>query len=169
MRLAVRLLQSRRDGTMSNPVMKKLCGALRNLGSEPTQNHCAASRRRCRSLDMWRQMKTRKPTFSHRFQRALLAPVHVPPLRGFGGGVMACPRFRFASYRGYSWCHASGVGCLRRNCAKPTLAHRNFGRAGSSVRAATHRKNFPSFPCFPWTKNGLWALAHAKTFRVVRG
>jgi len=58
---------------------------------------------------------------------------------------------------GYSWCHASGVGCLRRNCVKPTLTHKNFGRAGSSVRAATHRKNFPSFPCFPWTKNGLWA------------
>ena len=51
----------------------KLCGALRNLGSEPTQNHYAASRRRCRSLDVWRQMKTHKPTFSHCFQRALLA------------------------------------------------------------------------------------------------
>ena len=52
---------------------------------------------------------------------------------------------------GYSWCHASGVGCLRRNCAKPTLAHRNFARADSSVEAAT-LQNFSRFPCFPWTK-----------------
>jgi hypothetical protein len=41
-------------------------------------------------------------------------------------------------------------------------------RAISSVKAAT-LQNFPSFPCFPWTKNGLWAAAHAKSFRVVRG
>ncbi len=38
-------------------------------------------------------------------------------------------------------------------------------RAIPSVKAAT-LQNFPSFPCFPWTKNGLWTLAHAKSFRV---
>jgi hypothetical protein len=122
---------------MSNPVMK-LCGALRNLGSEPTQNHCAASRRRCRSLDVWRQMKTRKPTFSHCFQRTLLAHCwrwFMCRLRGFGGGMP----FRFAS-PSCSWCHASGVGCLRRNCVKPVLTRKNFGRAGSSVEAATLEK-----------------------------
>ena len=41
-------------------------------------------------------------------------------------------------------------------------------QAISSVEAAI-LQNFPSFPCFPWTKNGLWALAHAKSFRVFRG
>jgi hypothetical protein len=32
-----------------------------------------------------------------------------------------------------------------------------------SVEAAL-LQNFPSFPCFPWTKNGLWAAAHASFF-----
>ena len=27
-------------------------------------------------------------------------------------------------------------------------------------------KNFPRFPCFPWTKNRLWTLVHPKPFRV---
>jgi hypothetical protein len=37
------------------------------------------------------------------------------------------------------------------------------------IRQSNNPTNFPSFPCFPWTKNGLWAPAHAKLFRVVRG
>ena len=37
------------------------------------------------------------PLLPARIVGALLAPVHVPPLRGFGGGGMPCPRFRFAS------------------------------------------------------------------------
>jgi len=35
-----------------------------------------------------------------------------------------------------------------------------------SIRRSSAPTNFPSFPCFPWTKNGLWASAHAKSFRV---
>jgi hypothetical protein len=64
---------------------------------------------------------------------------------------------------GYSWCHASGVGCLRRNCVKPTLSRKNFGRAGSSSKAAT-LQNFPSFPCFPWTKNRLRTISPRQGF-----
>ena len=89
-----------------------------------------------------------------------------PRLWWRGGDAMPQVPLRFTW--GYSWCHASGVGCLRRNCVKPVLTRKNFAGAISSVEAAT-LQNFPSFPCFPWTKKRLWALAHAKPFRVVRG
>ena len=38
---------------------------------------------------------------------------------------------------GYSWCHASGVGCLRRNCVKPASAHENLAGAIPPVKATT--------------------------------
>jgi hypothetical protein len=37
------------------------------------------------------------------------------------------------------------------------------------IQQSSNPTKFPRFPCFPWTKNGLWALAHAKSFRVFRG
>ena len=42
----------------------------------------------------------------------------------------------------------------------------NRDSACHSIRQSSNLINFPRFPCFPWTKNGLWAAAHAKSFRV---
>jgi hypothetical protein len=88
--------------------------------------------------------------------------------------VAGCHAPGFASLHLVAWCHASGVGCLRRNCVKPVLTRKNFGRAGSSVEAANPIKIFrafrafrgqkmgcgrqptPSLPCFPWLKNCMF-------------
>jgi hypothetical protein len=69
MRLAVKLLQSRRDDTMSNPRWScaEHCGT---WGGSPPNT-------------------TPEPRGG--------GTILVPPLRGFGGGGMPCPRFRFAS------------------------------------------------------------------------
>jgi hypothetical protein len=65
---------------------------------------------------------------------------------------------------------------------KPTLTHKNFGRAGSSVRAATHRKNSEfsvlsvvkkwavggsprqAFSCLSWLKNLAFRLENTFEF-----
>ena len=64
---------------------------------------------------------------------------------------------------GYSWCHASGVGCLRRNYVKPALAHKNFARAGLSGKAAT-LQIFRAFRAFRGQKNRLWAASPRQVF-----
>ena len=42
----------------------------------------------------------------------------------------------------------------------------NRDSACHPIRRSSNLINFPSFPSFPWTKNGLWATAHPMTFRA---
>ena len=133
----------------------KLCGALRNLGSEPTQNHCAASMRRCRSLDVWRQMKTRKPTFSHCFQRALLAHCwcwfmcrlsealvvvgcHAPGSASLHLGLLMVPRLR-------RWMPPTQL-------RKAGLGTQEFWQSRLIRQSSNPIRNFRAFSCGSWLK-----------------